>query len=338
MADASKLLRAYLVVGTDELKRRETVSRLKRYVDGGLAAFNLDERVANASMDAQEVLSSLTQYAMGAPVRLVIIEQAEKLPKAVSETIISYLENPNPTCTLALVADSLAKSTRLYKAVAKQGEKAIVSCEPIKRWELPAHVVRIAQKRGASITQDAAQELVSRAGESTTMLDTQLRTLIALTNGAPITREVVEAHVARVAEVSPFDFLEAYFNRDARKALELYLLMKPNSELLLLSLTETRLREVLCAHTLDSRGQASQLANVLADYDNIPARHDKGKKPRGPKPAWQLKNHARWARLWSEEELVSCFDACAACENAIKSGSERQTAFTRFLIETCRSK
>ena len=335
MADASKLLRAYLVVGTDELKRRETINRLKRYVDGGLEAFNLDERVASPSMDAQDILSSLTQFAMGAPVRLVIIEQAEKLPKAVSETIIAYLENPNPTCTLALVADSLAKTTRLYKAVAKQGEKAIISCEPIKRWELPAHVVKIAKKRGVSISQDAAAELVSRVGESTTMLDTQLRTLIALTNGAPITRETVEAHVARVAEVSPFDFLDAYFSRDVRRALELYRLMDANSEIRLLSLLATRLREVLCAHTLAERGQGSQLASVLADYDNIAARRDKSKKPRAPRPAWQFKNHAKWARMWREEDLIHAFFACASCEKACKSSSDRQTAFVKLLIETC---
>lgn len=336
MADASNLLRAYLVVGTDELKRRETINRLKRYVDvdGGLAAFNLDERIASASMDAQDVLGSLTQFAMGAPVRLVIIEQAEKLPKAVSETIISYLENPNPTCTLALVADSLAKTTRLYKAVAKQGEKAVISCEPIKRWELPAHVVKIAKKRGVSISQDAAAELVSRVGESTTMIDTQLRTLIALTNGAPITRETVEAHVARVAEVNAFDFLDAYFNRDARRALELYRLMEANSEIRLLSLIEMRLREVLCANTLVARGQAGQLASVLADYDNIAARHDKGKKKRAPRQAWQLKNHARWARTWRERQLVAAFGACAECESACKSGADKQTAFIEFLVET----
>ena len=335
MADASNLLRAYLVVGTDELKRRETINRLKRYVDDGLAAFNLDERTANASMDAQDILSSLTQFAMGSPVRLVIIYQAEKLPKAVSETIISYLENPNPTCTLALVADSLAKTTRLYKAVAKQGEKAVITCEPIKRWELPAHVMKIAKKRGVSITQDAAAELVSRVGESTTMIDTQLKTLAALTNGAPITREVVEDNVARVAEVSPYDFLDAYFNRDARRALELYRLMKANSEILLLSLIETRAREVLCANTLAARGQSGQLATVLADYDNIAARHDKSKKPRAPKQAWQLKNHAKWARMWSEDELIAVLDACATCESTCKSSSDRQTAFVKFLVETC---
>ena len=335
MADASKLLRAYLVVGTDELKRKETVNRLKRYIDEGLEAFNLDERVASASMDAQEVISSLSQFAMGAPVRLVIIEQADKMPKAVSESIISYLENPNPTCTLALVADSLAKTTRLYKAVAKQGDKAIISCEPLKRRDLPAHVVRIAQKRGATITPDAADELVSRVGESTTMLDTQVRTLAALTNGATITREVVEANVTRIAEVKPWDFLDAYADRDRRRAMRLYRIMNVESDLGLLSLVEVRLREIMCARSLASRGQSSQLAEVLAEYDNIPTKYDSRKNPRKPKKEWQLRNHARWASKWSDAELASALKACAECERVLKGSSNKEGAFVAFLLRSC---
>ena len=335
MPDASKLLRAYLIVGTDELKRKERLGRLKSYVDSSLAAFNLDERVASASMDAQEIISSLSQFAMGAPVRLVIIEQADKLPKAVSESIISYLDNPNPICTLALVADSLAKTTRLYKAVAKQGDKAIISCEPLSRRELPNHVVKIASKRGGSMTLDAAEELVSRVGESTTMLETQVRTLVALTNGATITRDFVEAHVARTAEVKPWDFLDAYANRDARRAMKYYRLMNVDSELGLLSLVEVRLREILCAKTLASRGQAGQLAEVLADYDNIPVKHDSSKKLRKPKQAWQLRNHARWADKWSTDELIGALEACAECERLLKSSSNKDGIFVDFLLKSC---
>lgn len=335
MADASKLLRAYLIVGTDELKRKETIGRLKRYIDEGLEAFNLDERVANASMDPQDIIASLSQFAMGSPVRLVIIEQADKLPKAVCEAIISYLGNPNPSCTLALVADSLPKTARLYKAVAKQGEKAVISCEPLKRRDLPEHVMRIAKKRGAIITRDAADELVSRVGESTTMLDTQLRTLIALTNGAPITRDVIEAHVARIAEVKPWDFLDAYANRDRKRAVRLYRLMNVESDLGLLSLVEVRLREIICARSVANRGQAGELADVLADYDNIPAKFDSRKNARKPKQAWQLRNHARWASKWSDGDLFRALKACAVCERVLKSSSNKEGAFMRFLLESC---
>lgn len=335
MADASKLLRAYLIVGADELKRKEAITRLKAYVDGGLAAFNLDERVANASMDAQEIISSLSQFAMGAPVRLVIIDQADKLPKAVSESIISYLGNPNPTCTLALVAESLAKTTRLYKAVAKLGDKAIISCEALNRRELPGHVVKIAGRRGGTITLDAAEELISRVGESTTMLETQVRTLVALSNGATITRDFVEAHVTRTAEVKPWDFLDAYSNRDLRKAMTLYRLMNVDSELGLLSLVEVRLREILCAQSLASRGQSSQLADVLAEYENIPVKHDKHKKPRKPKQAWQLRNHSRWASRWTENDLIHALEACAECERLLKSSSNKDGLFVDFLLKSC---
>ena len=55
MAD---LLRAYLVVGTDELKRDRTVARLKAHLDPGLADFNLDELTASADMQGPELVAS----------------------------------------------------------------------------------------------------------------------------------------------------------------------------------------------------------------------------------------------------------------------------------------
>ena len=67
------------------------------------------------------MLSSLNTLPMGADLRVVIIENAGKLPKPVSEAVIEYLKAPNESCTLLLVAETLAKSTRLYKAVAKVG-------------------------------------------------------------------------------------------------------------------------------------------------------------------------------------------------------------------------
>ena len=334
MADASRLLRAYLIVGPDELKRKETLARLKRYVDDDLSAFNLEEMVAGPSLTAQDLLASLTQFAMGSDVRLVIVEQAEKLPKAVSETVISYLENPNPTCTLALVADSLAKTTRLYKAVAKQGDKAIITCEKIGLQSLPSHVMRIAKARGASIALDAAEELISRVGDSTTMLETQLVTLAAIANGVPITRNLVETHVARTAEVKPWDFLNAYSNRDLKRAMKLYRIMNSESDLGLLRLLRIRLREIMCANSLAHRGQSGQLAAALADYDNISVKTNKGAKPRAPKQAWQLKNHARWARKWSEGDIIHALHECALCEKALKSSSNKEGVFVKFLLES----
>ena len=317
MADKPALLPAYLIVGPDELKRKQAVTRLKARVDGPFSAFNLEELVASGDLEPVGVLASLNTLPMGGDRRVVVIENAEKLPKAVSEALVTYLANPNESCTLALVAGTLAKTTRLYKAVAKIGPKSVIECAAKKGRDLPPYVQKLAQAHGVSIAQDAAMELVARVGESTTMLDTQIATLAALLGGVgTITRPFVEKNVARVAEVKPWEFLDRLSGRDAHRALALYHLLD-GSELGLLSLIVGRLRELVCARSLDARGQAHALAAELKKQD------------------WQVRNHVRWARGFSDGELEDFLGACASAERALKSGDDADTVMVRLIVRIC---
>lgn len=317
MADKPALLAAYLIVGPDELKRKQALARLKARVDGPFAAFNLEELVASADLDPVSVLASLNTLPMGGDRRVVVIESAEKLPKAVSEAIVGYLESPNESCTLALVAASLAKSTRLYKAVAKVGARTVIECAAKKGRDLPPYVQKLAGAHGVSIATDAARELVARVGESTTMLDTQIATLAALLGGVgTITRPFVEANVARVAEVKPWEFLDRLSERDAHRALTLYRLLD-GSALGLLSLVTGRLRELVCARSLAARGQAHALAGELKKQD------------------WQVRNHVRWARSFADGELEALLGACAEAERSLKRGADPDAEMVRLIARVC---
>ena len=224
---AQGLLSAYLVVGSDELKRETAVRRLRSRVPADLADFNLDEFDAKSVEDPEALVSSLQTLPFGADFRLVIVHGAETLAKPVSEALVSYLADPNPQSVLCLEAEKLAKNTRLYKAVAKVGPKSVVDCSPLKRWELPPYVVRLASRRGLAMGTDAAEELVNRCGESTVMLDNQIATLAELVGQTgQITLADVEANVAQTAEVSPWAFADAVCERDAAKAMALLRLMK----------------------------------------------------------------------------------------------------------------
>lgn len=320
MADhkATKLLPAYLIVGADELMRKRAVTRLKGYVDESLAAFNLDERTSSADMEPTDLIASLNTMPMGSPVRLVIVNAADKLPKPVSEAIITYLADPNPGCTLALVADALAKNTRLYKAVKKVGDKAVIECVPKKRYELPEHVQKMARPFGITIARDAAAELVSRVGESTVMLETQLRTLAGICRDAGhITVEDVTRHVARVAEVKPWDFLDAISERDLERSLDYYRLLRSGSALGLLSLVTTRVRELVCARSLVARGDARGIAGALG------------------KQEWQVKNYARWVRRFGDGELEALLGRCAECERGLKSGADQDATMLGLILSMC---
>lgn len=316
--EGAGLLPAYLAVGADELKRRRSVERLEAHLDEQFRDFNLDEREAAADLTAEDLLASLQALPFGPGPRLVVVRRAEKLPKPVSEAVVSYLKDPNPTTVLLLVAESLAKGTRLYKAVAALGPKAVVDCSAKRRSELPALVSRMAASRGKTMSADAASELVSLVGESTVMLDTQVRTLCELVGDADeVTLDDVRTHVRRVAEVKPWDFLDAVSARDLPRALELYSMMPDPSQVFLLSLVTGRLRELVCAKSLGARGESALVAEAL------------GRKE------WQVRRLPGWARRFSDEELAGCFRLCADAERALKGGADADATLVRLVARVC---
>lgn len=312
---SAKLLPAYLLVGPDEVKRDAAIDRLvSRLEASGMATFNLDDRDMTKPQEPDEIIASLCTFPMGSDFRLVILRSCDHLVKAMSDTLVSYLAAPSPDTVCLIVADALARNTRLYKAVAKIDAKAVIDCSAKKRWELPAYVQGMARRHGVSISSAAAEELVARAGESTRMLDTQLKKLAAMTGSSSIELADVERYVVRTAEIKPWDFLDAVSARDVARALELYRLLPPKSEVRLLSLLLTRVRELIVAKALDERGQARELASTLGVKD------------------WQVKNHVRWSRLFSTDELVDALRSAVETECALKGSRDSEIAFTTWFV------
>ena len=91
------LLPAYLIVGTDGVKRDHAVSRMKaRLEKSGMVEFNLDERDMTKDPDIESIIGSLNTFPMGSEFRLVILDGCSKLAKAVSEPLVGYLASPSP--------------------------------------------------------------------------------------------------------------------------------------------------------------------------------------------------------------------------------------------------
>lgn len=318
MAQAPQLLAAYLAVGPDELKRKETLSRLKARAAGPFEAFNIEEIEASADLEPQTLLSSLNTLPMGADRRFVIVENAEKLPKPVSEALVKYLANPNEACTLCLTATTLAKTTRLYKALAKVGPKAVIDCSAKKGRDLLPYVQKLARSHNLTISSDAASELTARVGESSTMLDTQLASLSALLGGGGnVTLGLVESNVARVAEVKPWEFLDRLAQRDLARSLQLLRLLEDGSAIGLCSLICGRVRELICAKSLAARGEGGLVAKELRKQD------------------WQVRNLGRWAGNFRDGELELLLSKCADADAALKSGADERSTLTALVCSVC---
>lgn len=310
----SALLPGYLIVGADELKSSHAIERMRTRLDeSGMAAFNLDERDMAKDPQMDDIIASLNTFPMGSEFRLVILEHCDKLPKTVSEPLVEYFANPSPSTVCLVVATSLAKNTRLYKAIAALGPKAIIDCAPKKAWEMPAQVVKMAAAHGKVMGLPAAEELVSRAGDNGRMLDNEVKKLAAMISAPEITKADIERHISRTAEVKPWDFLNAVAARDLPRSLELLKLQPSNSEVRLWSLLVARLRELIVAKSLDARGVGSQLASTLGVQ------------------GWQVKNHLTWSRRWRMEELLDALSQAVDVELALKGSRDSELALRMWV-------
>ena len=150
------------------------------------------------------------------------------------------------------------------------------------------------------------------------MLDSQLAILSALLGGGGnVTRELVEANVARVAEVKPWEFLDRLSQRDLGRSLQLLRLLDGGSAIGLCSLICGRVRELICARSLGARGEGGMVAKELK------------------KQEWQVRNLGRWARNFSDGELERLLSECADADAALKSGADERATLTRLVVSVC---
>ena len=315
-----KLLPAYLAVGEDALKRRTVLERLRKRVgELGDLEFNHDEFDAERA-SGSDIAVACNTLPFASELRLVEVSRAEKLGKNDSDVICAYLAAPCESTVLVLSAEKLAKNTKLYKAFAAIGASAVIDCAPMKRYELVRALRSMAVGHGITITESAAETLVSYVGEDTIRLDTELRKLALAHSGSnPVSEREVASLVARTNEAKPWEFVDAFSARNAKECLRLLPLLGSTSPYALIGMCTNRLRELACAKSLDSRGQGRLLAETLKV------------------PAWRVKNHVAWSRGFSERELVRAFIAARECERAMKSGTDPDSAFRDwFLGVVCR--
>ncbi len=312
------LLPAYLIVGPDRVKARAALERLrKRLAASGEPEFNSEEFSGSALPDPASLRASLDTLPFGGDFRLVVIEGVDKAAKAATEMLVDYLADPCPTTVVAMTAEKLAKTTRLYKAVDKVGDKAVISCEARKRRDLPELVARMARQAGSDIDPATADLLVQLVGESTEMLENEVGKLALASGGGPITERLVRANVARIAQVKPWDLLDAVSKREPAEAMRLLRLMPAQGLVGLQVLLVSRIRHLIAAKSLSRRGQAANLAQELGLQ------------------GWQVRNFPAWARNYTMGELVGALRGACACEAALKSTPDKTLALQRWILSFC---
>lgn len=309
------LLPAYAAVGDDALKRETVAKRLRaRLQKLGDVSFNYDE-FSGETAEGARIVDACNTVPFASPVRMVCVKHVDKLKKADTEALVSYLQSPSESTVLLLEAEKLAKSTRLYKAVAACGANAIIDCSAPKRNALPRLVRSMAVSHGITITEGAARLLVELAGEDTVRLDSELgKIALAHVGSDAVNEHEVSSLVARTTEVKSWEFLDAMSARNAKRCLLYLSRMKSVSAGSLIVMSAGRVRELICVKSLVRRGEAHAIPAALG------------------KDAWKVKHHVEWAGRFTAEELREALIRARDAERASKSGTKPEDAFLDWLL------
>lgn len=318
--EQTNFLPAYLITGDDALKRRVVLERLQdRLGQGGDIAFN-SETIDAGATTGEHIVNACRTLPFASDKRLVVVSDANKLKKADAEEVAAYLSSPADTAVLALVAEKMEKSSKLYKAVAALGKSAVIDCSMPKSYKMREFVQDMARRTyGLRVDDDAADKLLEFVGSDTVRIDSELRK-ISFSHDAqtPVELQDIVALVSRTAEAKPWDFVDAFSERDIAKSLACYRTMRSSTPHALLAMCVTRLRELACTLSLRERGATS--ADAIASELGL--------------PSWKVKNYGRYAANFAPSEVRRAIVSSGETERAMKSGADPDAAFITWVIET----
>ncbi len=267
-----------LLLGEERRLAWRAVDRLRQGLEGqdDLAYLRLDA----SEVRPAEVVGHCQSLPMLSP-RLVVVvegvqkwlphqrdEEREEEPAAdPAEEILAYLKDPNPTTTLALVADKLDGRARLTKALKKYA--LCLECKPVNRADAITWCKAMAKEAEVRLGDGVAELLVDFLGTDLSRLETEVQRLaLEVEEGGTVEMATAEA-VTAAALPDAWAFIGHLGTRDRPRALTAlhHLLATGEAPIRLVGLIAWQLRQLLRARAGLDRGRPrQQIAKELGLY------------------------------------------------------------------------
>lgn len=168
----------------------------------------------NALIDQAETMPFFADY------RLIVMENVELL-KDDADKFADYLSGQSQSTVIVMVAESVDKRSRVYKAFEKNGravEFTEQTPETLNKW-----ILGRMKKENKQIEGRAMDEFLSRVGTDMSTINIEMEKLFSYTYGRDsITAKDVEDIVTVSTSAKVFDMTKAMANRKQKQALDMY--------------------------------------------------------------------------------------------------------------------
>ncbi|ASF39966.1 DNA polymerase III subunit delta [Halobacillus halophilus] len=236
------------------------------------------------------------------------------------DALLHYLQSPAEYTTLILVApyEKVDERKKIFKALKKHGE--IISCQPVKEWDVSKWVDTIANDLHISVPENLHELFAQEVGTNLLALRSEMEKLaLNVGEGGVVTRELAEQLLSHSAEASGLKLVDAVMERDLGRAIRLFKdLEKLNEEpIALTALLASQFRIISQAKVLKQKGYAqNQMRNYIKAHPFV------------------IKMALKRERYFTLEELNDIMTELAQTDHALKQGKmEKSLAFEMMLYK-----
>ena len=311
----------YYLHGEEDVLKDEAVrALLERAVDPASRDFNVDQRAA-ADLDPEAFNALVNTPPMLTATRAVVLRGMEQLRKTakVRQELLRYVDSPNPTTVLVLVHGNAEPPDAELVRRATAVEVTALPPERVERW-----MVHRAKQLGLTLTPEAGELLLASVGADLSSLARELEKLAPLCAGRPATRDEVAALVGVRRGETVQDLVDAALERRAAAAARLVepvLEQAGMSGVRMLSALGTALVGTALARA-ELDGDARRGGPRVDRLDGVLLSHLRAARPYGL-GSWEQTalRWARWAELWTADELRHALQLATEADRALKSST-----------------
>lgn len=217
----------YLLYGEEKLLLNQTVNQIKALVlPEGLEDFNFD-LLLGEKLSPKSVVDVANTLPFMAERRLVLVDNpsflvnAKDSSKNEEESLLSYLDDPNPQCCLILkCTDKIDKRKKLFKKL--QQKAIVVEFAPLKGVQLEKWITAFLKNRGKTIEKPALHYLSAMNSYTLEILSNELEKIVDYAADADIiSLEMVQTILSKTVEANIFDLIDAIASKKGKSALNL---------------------------------------------------------------------------------------------------------------------
>ncbi len=192
---------------------------VQKVVESGTRDFNLDT-LQSEYTDGETIVRIASSYPMMAEKRLVVVKSVQRLSEKDRELLLSYIKSPLESTCLVLTAGIIDKRKKFYSALVKG--TLCAECAQLYENQAVSWVKDRSVQKGITISDEAAQAMVSQAGTALWSLHHEIEKVITFSWGKKeITLSDVISVVGYSRQYNPWDLTDSVGRKDFRTALEI---------------------------------------------------------------------------------------------------------------------